>query len=573
MNRKKFVGYLTACAGAIFPDPSIYKNHNTFNSLIKIPADGPARELSADLIICGGGIGGCAAALAALRNDLKVIMTEETKWIGGQISQQGVPPDEHQWIETYGATKTYRYFRNSIRDYYKKNYKLTDSARETKYFNPGDGLVSRLCHEPRVAVAVLNEMFAPFLASGKMVILTEYKLSAADITGHIVKSVTVSDIKNGKRKILSAPYFIDATELGDLLPLTRTAFITGSESIKNTRELHASDEAEPGNIQAFTSCFALDYLPGEDHTIDKPADYNFWVSYIPELKPPWPGRMISLRCSEPTTLRPKELAFNPEMENTGDQMNLWMYRRIINKMNFVPGSFVSDITLVNWPQNDFIAGNLIGSDKVDFAKLVDSSKQQGLSLIYWLQTEAPLPGKGYGWKGLRHRKDIMGTGDGFAMHPYIRESRRIKARFTILEEHVGRENRSNLNGPDQNIKAVQFPDSVGVGYYHIDLHPTCAGHNYIDIDSLPFQIPLGALIPENTENLIPACKNIGTTHITNGCYRLHPVEWNIGESAGSLIAFSLRRKVPPAGVYETKQLLSEFQTFIRNQGIETQWPG
>ncbi|MGG2474547.1 FAD-dependent oxidoreductase, partial [Rhizobium sp. BR5] len=34
-------------------------------------------------------------------------------------------------------------------------------------------------------------------------------------------------------------------------------------------------------------------------------------------------------------------------------------------------------------------------------------------------------------------------------------------------------------------------------------------------------------------------KNIGTTHITNGCYRLHPVEWNIGEVAGMLAAYCL----------------------------------
>jgi hypothetical protein len=42
------------------------------------------------------------------------------------------------------------------------------------------------------------------------------------------------------------------------------------------------------------------------------------------------------------------------------------------------------------------------------------------------------------------------------------------------------------------------------------------------------------------ENILPACKNIGTTHITNGCYRLHPIEWNIGESVGFLLAFCLR---------------------------------
>src|SRR3712207_8972640 len=50
--------------------------------------------------------------------------------------------------------------------------------------------------------------------------------------------------------------------------------------------------------------------------------------------------------------------------------------------------------------------------------------------------------------------------------------------------------------------------------------------------SLPFQVPLGAMIPVRVNNLIAGCKNIGTTHVTNGCYRLHPVEWTIGEAAG-----------------------------------------
>ena len=72
----------------------------------------------------------------------------------------------------------------------------------------------------------------------------------------------------------------------------------------------------------------------------------------------------------------------------------------------------------------------------------------------------------------------------------------------------------------QDAQAEPFPDSVGVGSYRIDLHPSTGGDNYIDISSLPFQVPLGALIPRRVENLLPACKNLGTTHITNGCYRL-----------------------------------------------------
>ena len=113
---------------------------------------------------------------------------------------------------------------------------------------------------------------------------------------------------------------------------------------------------------------------------------------------------------------------------------------------------------------------------------------------------------------------------------------------------------------------------MGVGFYRIDLHPSSAGTNYIDIDSLPFRIPLGALIPVRMNNLIAANKNIGTTHITNGCYRLHPVEWNIGESAGSLAAFSIGKKIIPGAVREREDLLNEFQDLIRSQGIETQWP-
>jgi hypothetical protein len=220
-----------------------------------------------------------------------------------------------------------------------------------------------------------------------------------------------------------------------------------------------------------------------------------------------------------------------------------------------------------------MTGNLIGADSAEFKKKVESAKQLSLSLLYWLQTEAPRPDNGQGWPGLRLRKDIMGTEDGLAKYPYIRESRRIKAQFTVLEEHVGMENRSLVTGKKSGNTAADFYDSIGIGYYHIDLHPSCAGNNYIDFDSLPFQIPLGALIPERIENLIPANKNIGTTHITNGCYRLHPVEWNIGESAGSLVAFALNRKVIPRAVRERKSLLEDFQKLIRSQGIETHWPG
>ena len=96
--------------------------------------------------------------------------------------------------------------------------------------------------------------------------------------------------------------------------------------------------------------------------------------------------------------------------------------------------------------------------------------------------------------------------------------------------------------------AVRFHDSVGVGHYRIDLHPSTGGDPYIDLACCPFELPLGALVPERVENLLAAGKCLGTTHITNGAYRLHPVEWNAGEAAGHLAAFCRERRTTPRAV-------------------------
>ena len=248
---------------------------------------------------------------------------------------------------------------------------------------------------------------------------------------------------------------------------------------------------------------------------------------------------------------------------------LWDYRRILGPDNF-EGDFAS-ISLVNWPQIDYWLGPLVGVAASESDKHLQAAKQLSLSFLYWMQTAAPRhDGEGIGYPEIRLRPDIVGTRDGLAKYPYIRESRRIEAEFTVCEQHVAQELR-----PDG---AAKFADSVGIGSYRIDLHPSTGasgdgsdGDNYIDVGSWPFQIPLGALIPKRVENLLPASKNIGTTHITNGCYRLHPVEWNIGEAAGALAAFCLDENLSPRAVRNGPKL-SEFQQRLQADGVELDWP-
>ncbi len=522
-------------------------------------------EASADIVIIGGGTGGIAAALGALSMGHRVIMTEETDWLGGQLTAQAVPPDEHPWIEMCGCTDRYRAYRNGVRQYYRDHYPLTAEARANPRLNPGNGLVSRLCHEFTVGVAVIDQMLGWHRSRGDLKVLMRHRPIAAASEGDRVTSVTVRNLENGADLTLSGAYILDATELGDLLALAGVEYVSGAESQDDTGEPHAVvGPAQPENVQSFTWCMALGYDPDGEHVIEKPAQYDYWRSYEPELTPPWTNKLLSWQQIHPITLESIEKVLMPD-EADSSRWPLWLYRRIACRDHYAPGARPHEATLMNWPMNDYWCGNIIDAPEAEVQRHLEASRELTLSMLYWMQTEAPRAKGGTGYPGLYPLPEMTGTADGLAKYPYIRESRRIRALFTVTENHVGEEARDNR-------PAERFPDSVGVGYYRIDLHPSSNGTNYIDIASKPFQIPLGSLIPQRVENLLPACKNLGVTHITNGCYRLHPVEWNIGESAGILAAFCLKHNTSPRAVLADATLLRDYQAVLQAQGVELEWP-
>lgn len=94
----------------------------------------------------------------------------------------------------------------------------------------------------------------------------------------------------------------------------------------------------------------------------------------------------------------------------------------------------------------------------------------------------------------------------------------------------------------------------------------------MNLKTRPFRIPLRSLLPRDAENYIAAGKGIGVTHITNGCYRLHSIEWNIGESAGALAAWCLDRGVSPKSVAARPAAVGDFQSLLRKLGVELEWP-
>jgi len=531
------------------------------------------QDIQTDVLVVGAGLGGIAAALAAADRGARVVLTEEHPWIGGQLTSQAVPPDESAWVEDFGVTARYRRLRDGIRDVYRRSYPLTDAARSWATLNPGAGWVSKLCHEPRVALGVLEEMLAPWRSSGRVTLLERVRPTSATTDGDRVTSVTLGSLVGGEPVTVAAALVVDATETGELLPLTGAEYVTGFESNRETGEPSAPDEAQPHNVQALSVCFAVEHVDG-DHTIDRPERYDFWSSYRPDA---WNGRrMLSWEAPNPRTLAMDVRTFTPnpgddaravvadQSKNPGDG-NLWTFRRIAARDLFAPGHYASDLCLVNWPSIDYFLAPVLDVPRdVEEARIADA-RQLSLSMLYWMQTEAPRADGGTGFPGLRLRPDVMGSADGLAQAVYHRESRRIRAVTTVTENDVSYAVRGDAG-------ATRYEDSVGVGMYRIDLHPSTGGDTYIDVPSTPFEIPLGALLPQRVTNLLAANKNIGTTHITNGCYRLHPVEWNIGEAAGHLAAHCLATGRAPHEVQAKPDLLADYQAELVSAGVELRWP-
>lgn len=506
-------------------------------------------EVACDVLVVGAGLGGTAAALRAARLGYRVCLLEETGWPGGQISTQGVSSlDEHPDIESFGGTASYYELREGIRAYYRDRYRLSPHANRAA-FNPGNAWVSRLSFEPRAGAAVLEAMMAELHEAGRLQVFYRTRAVAAEVYEGYVASVLARHLENGGLLRFRAAYVLDATDLGDLFPLTATLYRVGAEARGETGEPSAPDVADPTCVQHFTFPFAVEFCPGEVHTIPKPEGYE-----------------------ENRTAQPYSLAYRPWLPGDpvyrmfetapGTYGPFWTYRRALDASNFDDPRIPRDVSIVNWTSNDFRGGSPIDLLPEDQASLYRKARLLSLGFLYWLQTEAPRDDGGVGYPELRLRPDVMGSADGLSQMPYIREGRRLVALATLREQDIAA-------WAHPGARAARREDAVGIGYYPMDLHG--CGLRVESLPTRPFQIPLGALVPVRTRNLLASAKNIGTTHLTNGACRLHPVEWAVGEAAGALAAFCLATSTWPRDVHATPRLLRRFQLRLLDQGVPLYW--
>jgi hypothetical protein len=417
--------------------------------------------------------------------------------------------------------------------------------------NPGNGWVSSLCFEPKVGLEVLQGMLQPYINSGQIeILLNAQPVSCTGSPDHL-EAVRLDQA--GAPIEIRARYFLDATDTGDLLPLAGLPYTTGAEARDDTGEVDASpDGPHPERIQSFTYCFLVEFCPGENHTIEKPREYE------------------EFRERQPYSLTLFDREGNPRpfhffKATPQSPLPFWTYRRVFDADLLAPNSGRNDIALINWHGNDYHWASPIDQPPARQQQILEEAKRLSLGFLYWLQTEAPRDEGGFGYPELRLLPEALGTSDGLSMAPYWRESRRIKGLRRITAQDILRETNP---GKDQ----AAFPDSVGIGWYAMDLHPAVGDDTSMYAPTLPFQIPLGAMIPAACDNLVAACKNINTTHLSNGAYRLQPVEWSIGEAAGRLAAWCCANGLTPVRVHSDQEQFKTFQAELHRSGVATEWP-
>ena len=355
-------------------------------------------ERRADVLIVGGGLGGVAAALAAVGRGLDVVMSEPTDWIGGQLTSQAVPPDEHPWIERLGCTASYRALRDGIRAHYREHFPLTAAARAQRAAQPRRLL--RLAARARAAGR--GRRARGDAAARRSSLLLEHAPVAAETDGDRVVAVTLRG--RGEDTVVSADWFLEASETGDLLPLAGIEHVTGFESQAMTGEPHAPAEHQPGNLQPVTVCFAVDHLAGEDHTIPRPGALRR-VRRALHLGRARPAHQPAGRAPARPQPRRGPARGRPRLRRSRPRQGplaLPPHRRArAVRARRLP----LDITLVNWPQVDY--------PERGRARRPTRRRRRELSLafLHWMQTEGGFP-------GLRLRGDVVGdTPDGLAKHP------------------------------------------------------------------------------------------------------------------------------------------------------------
>jgi len=455
-------------------------------------------EFKTDVLIVGGGAGGTAAAIQAARRGVQTTLVSEFSWLGGMLTAAGVSAPDGNELRAF-QTGIWGAF---IKELQQRQPQGLDHA-----------WVSFFTYEPKVGA----EIFADWVkALPNLRWISHQTPLEVEKRGERITGVRFADF------LIRAEIILDGTELGDVLALAEVPSRWGWEWRPLAGISKSAQWGEPSApVQA------------NEMTEKYPVQAPTWVVVLQDF-----GRgAVAPQISAPVGDVPGAFA------GAGAG---YSWEQFLNYGRLPENRF-----MINWPQQ----GNDYG---VNLGRLIqsDGARQEFLQEAYWhsqsfarfLQTQL---GQQYGLAdNIFPAHEGLGGG-AFALHPYYRESRRVKG-LTIAHE------RDILPIAGGTVAALpidqhQCCEAIAIGNYAND-------HHYPGYDfplapksirwggrwtGTPFTLPYRCLIPAKTDGLLVCEKNISVSHIANGATRLQPVVLGIGQAAGMAAALCVEKGCQP----------------------------
>lgn len=479
-----------------------------------------------DVVIVGAGTGGFSAAIQAARMGMRVALLEETDWVGGQMAAAGVSTmDEGTHLTPPSGL-------------YKEMLDRLDAAYAAKHKPVGTCYWQTVthCYEPSAIRKTLMEMIADTNAgsSGHIDVALREGVTAV----HEQKGA-VTGVRTSRGRELASKVLIDATEYGDVLPLTsvkvragnsfaRSGKVSCTQSITYTMVLKKYPKGVPEELQMKTP----------------PPGYERWRSaLVYEMQPDGNPKSRKL---------PVGFAMHNAYRGLPDSSNPAAY----------DSSQPTEITktTLNWFNDHPVDTRIF--DRAERRKMTCEAKLSSLANLYYIQHEmgekdwSIANDEGYDTAYNREENECREIPQEFkviehnmAQEAYVRESQRMVGVTTLRAGEIRRDQNNGLS-------IANFPEAIAVGDYADDLHGCNKDADMEkDIERLtdippgfrvgPFQVPMQVLIPEHLDGFLAAEKNISQGRIANGATRLQPITMLTGQADGVLAALSIRERVTP----------------------------
>ena len=432
-----------------------------------------------DVIVIGGGAGGTSAAIQSARNGAKTLLIEETDWLGGMLTSAGVSAIDGNYKLPSG-------FWGEFKDSLVSHYGSLEALKT--------GWVSNTLFEPRVGNQILKSI-AKKENNLKILFSTEVN-SVAKLDLHKTEHYNFN-VKSSKGNF-SSKVLIDATELGDVLPMIDEDYDLGMDS----REMYGEDIAPEKNndiIQDLTFVMILKNY-NRSMKIEKPKNYDPSEFYC---------STASINC--------------PESDKA-----LWTPKQMMNY-----GELPNGKIMINWPiyGNDYYS-NLIEMNYDERNEVFKNAKEKSLRYLYYIQDEL-------GYDNYSLSDEEFDTDDNFPPIPYYREARRIKGKVTFSLDYIKK--------PFDQIHPL-YRTGILVGDYpvdhHHDAHPDRYNLPQLAFYPIPsYSLPIGSIISKKNPNFLVAEKSISVSNLVNGTTRLQPVVLQIGQIAGLIASESVKNNI------------------------------